>query len=141
MYWEDFLVDRPLGAAEISSWLQDVFGISEDEVLVQREEDTTSIPPEVRILSWYDEARGEFPFQIRIFTHDKRLDNVRSEPAIDELSRRYSVRVLVSDDTPNPYRMILVEPEGIRTPVHLDMDALDEEDRFVIATVGDAPES
>lgn len=137
MYWEDFLIDRPLSVPELSAWLEDVFDVSEAQVLVQREDETTSVSPEVRVLSWFDDACGEFPFHIRVFTHDNSLDSIRPEPAIEKLSREHSVRALVSDDTPNPYRMILVEPSGSRTPVHLDMDALDEEDCFMIAKVGD----
>lgn len=134
MYWEDLLIERPLSTEQLGDWLRDVFDVRFDEMVVAAESARAPISDDTAILAEYGPVAGEFPFHVQIFTRRDDLDAIPPGPAVDALARRYGVRVLLSDDTRNPYRMILLSPDGSRRAVHLDVDAIDDHDSYVIAS-------
>lgn len=133
MYWEDLLLDRMLSVGEISRWLSEVFGVPRKEIVVASSETQVPLPPATAVLAEFSSAEGEFPFHLQIFTRRNGLEPKDSAAAIENLSRVLGVRVLMSDDTANPYRMILVRPDGDKAAVHLDADALDDHDAYIVA--------
>lgn len=132
MYWEDLLLDRQLTPDKLTKWLAATFSVPEDAIVVASEESKVPVSNETQILSEFSTAKGEFPLHVAVFTRRPELDAIKVEPAVADLCRQFNLYALVSDDTPNPYRMILVTPSGHRKAVHLDVDALDDEDRYVI---------
>ncbi|MGH2733473.1 MAG: hypothetical protein ACRDJG_11165 [Actinomycetota bacterium] len=135
MYWEDLLLDHQLTSTELTEWLLTTFSVPEHAVVVASEESQAPVSEETQILCEFSTIKGEFPLHVAVFTRREELDAIDSESAIVELCRRFGLRALTSDDTPNPYRMILTGPNGHRSAVHLDVDALDDDDRYVIAYV------
>jgi hypothetical protein len=137
MYWEDVLVDRPMAVDEISSWLSDVFGIARKDIVVAPSEAQAPLPPETAVLAEFSAAQGEFPFHLQVFLKREDLATRDSTAALEKLSRDHGVRILMSDDTANPYRMLLLRPGGEKAVVHLDADALDDQDSYIVSELED----
>lgn len=132
MYWEDLLLDRQLTAAELTEWLLATFSVPKHALVVAPEESRAPVSDDTHVLCEFSTAKGEFPMHVAVFTRRADLEAIESEPAVADLCRRFGLRALVSDDTANPYRMMLVAPSGRRSAVHLDVDAVDDEDCYVI---------
>ena len=137
VYWEDILVDRPLAAGGLKSWLVAVFQVSPAAIVVAPVADHVLVTDDTAVLCEFAAEKGDFPFRVAVFTRRADLDEKDAAEAVDLLCRTFGVQVLMSDDTANPYRMLLVGPDGSRQVVHLDPDALDEEERYIVQRVAD----
>lgn len=83
------------------------------------------------ILVVTSERGGDFPRTISVRSAQQEL------PVAIRLAAALRGRVLLSDRTPNPYRWTLVQADGTVARAHVDVDALDDREALVLATIGD----
>jgi hypothetical protein len=77
---------------------------------------------------------GKFPLTVSVYPQGQANRPLPLEAVVAErLHARLRVRVLISDDTPNPYRWLLVDAAGVRS-VYVEEEALNR-DEFVIDRV------
>lgn len=133
MIWADLLVDRPLSDAEITSWIVGTFSIPPAAVRVMPEESTEAVTENTFVLCETTPEGGDFLMRVSVFVRRKELESYDPDAAAAALCESANLRALVSDDSANPYRWTLINPDGTREMIHLDVDQLDEHERYVIA--------
>jgi hypothetical protein len=131
--WEDFLVDRVLTGEEISRGVSHAFGVSPHAVLVVPALGPIDLPDGIRILVAAREVSGDFRMYISVVPQWRPLDVGDEFSVVVQLARFWGCLCLVSDDSINPYRWIVVDAQGRRSPVALDVEELDVRERFVLS--------
>lgn len=134
MIWEELLVDRSLSNAELAHWLEVTFSVPASAVAVLIEDSAEPVSDDILVLCKTAHADGEFAMRIMIAVTHPDLEYHESKNAVATLCQTAHLRALMSDDTLNPYRMLLINPDGDRHVVHLDVEELDTHERFVIAS-------
>ncbi|HEX8556833.1 MAG TPA: hypothetical protein VF668_01960 [Pyrinomonadaceae bacterium] len=132
MLWEELLIDREPADDALASALAELFGVGRGDVLVVRDVAAREVPAGVRVLGERGAAGGDFPARLSIYVLDAGLEATDRAAFVGRFCRRLGCSCLVSDDSPNPYSMTRVGPEGARARVYLDVERLDERDEYVV---------
>jgi hypothetical protein len=132
LYWEDLLIDRELTAEEQAATLADLFGVGRADVLVFESGATPEGASAARVLCERGAVGGDFPARLSVYVDDDVPKDAESRPLVEQFCRRLNCSCLISDDSPNPYSMLLVRPDGATQRVYLDTERLDEHDEYVI---------
>ncbi len=132
----DILIDIPCDKTIIKNAILHLFGYNQNQVAIvdsfvgylsEACENGSDVSPVVVAVN---ELKGDFHCRLSIdFTvnFEESLPYVDVKTAARTLCRFFHTIALISDDTPNPYRWILVDGEGEIGPVFLDGDSLDED--------------
>jgi hypothetical protein len=144
MIWEDILITRDVPERDVAATMASVFGIESDRVLVIDDLMTFEgdIIDEIGILCERRPAAGDFVLSLTIYLRDDALEAFAEAHEVGILIGRmcqiWDCAALVSDDSVNPYSWLLVRgPDDIQ-PVHVDAEALDDDDVWVLASVPEA---
>jgi hypothetical protein len=119
----DFLLARTVGDAELRAALAEVLG----EPAVAVAGSLLDTPQDAPVAAETNAAAGDFPTQVALYAKDGRefgLEQLRG------LARRLDTDALTPDDSPDPYTMLRVTPDGAVEPVALDPVSLDERDEY-----------
>src|SRR5262245_51650447 len=102
-------LDRPIPVEELRTWLSAAYGVGAECVAVcQDYADLDRQPPLIARMS--REPRGEFPIALEVVGEFADDDSVASyAPRVQALCRRFGLRALVSDESPNPYTWVLID--------------------------------
>lgn len=133
MLWEEILIDREPADEELRSALAGLFGVARGEVLVVGSVAAQEVPAGVRVLGERGAAGGDFPARLSVYVLDAALEATERAAFVGEFCRRLGCSCLVSDDSPNPYAMTRVGPDGARARVYLDVERLDDREEYVVA--------
>lgn len=133
MLWEEILVDREPAGEELTSALAELFGVARADVLVVRDVAAQEVAAGVRVLCELGAAGGDFPARLSVYVLDATLEGTERADFVGRFCRRLGCSCLVSDDSPNPYAMTRVGPDGARARVYLDVERLDEREEYVVA--------
>jgi len=133
--WHDVLLDRKVEDREIEDAVASAFEVPNDEVRVVHL--LSDAPPrgEITILcvcSWLD---GDFPLLLSIYVFGLAYESRPVVPVVQGICRDLDCTCLVSDSSPDPYQMLLLEGQGEPTLVELEVSELDD-DRYVLASSG-----
>ncbi|MEE4541102.1 hypothetical protein V2S66_03850 [Streptomyces sp. V4-01] len=133
MFLEEILADKPTSSQELASWAARGFGIPDSAVVVESEDDRGgALGDDIELLVETGELAGDFPAHLSFFARSARTEAAERDVLVADFARRFQAHLLVSDDSPDPYRMTLVKPDGSRELVRLNVEALDSEDAYVI---------
>lgn len=133
MFWEEPLIARTLTESELLQWAAEAFGMTPERVhIADADTPPVSLPDSVELLLQTSAVAGDFPFHLAIFTRSPRTDAVEPGPALARLAQATNTSMLISDDSPNPYQLTLVQPDGRTVLVALDAEELDEHDSYKI---------
>lgn len=133
MLWQELLVDRELTAEKTAAAFADLFGVARAEVAVVESVAALEAAEGVKVLCERGTAGGDFPARLSVYVRDPALEGVEGRPLVERFSRRLGCSCLMSDDSPNPYSMLLVRPDGETRRVYLDTARLDERDEYVVS--------
>lgn len=135
MIWENVFVDRHLTAGEAAATLAKAFAVPVADVLVVPDVIAADVRPNARILVELAPARGDFPVLLTIYLRDPNLAARDRAATVGRLCEALGAACLVSDDSVNPFTMLLVRSATDRQLVGLDPDRLDADEYVVARTV------
>ena len=132
MIWQDLFVARRVPDAELAQGIGIVFGVSVARIQVVDEimDDTRTEGDAVLVEREY--VAGEFKMRLAVYLIGvpPPADDV---PQVVALSRALDAPCLMSDDSLDPLRWILIMPDGQVSIVMLDGDALDRDEYSLAA--------
>lgn len=140
MLWTELELDRIIPDARLAAAWTTAFGV--DQVAVTIVDDIAETAPwtnpRTRIVLERRQQAGDFPLHVTVILGDEALDEAvigpkRTTAMIRCLCAELDCRALVATDDLDPYRWLLVTPQGQIEPARLDVQQLDEADAFVLA--------
>ena len=132
MIWENVFVDRHLTAGEAAATLAKAFDVPVADVLVVPDIIAANAQPDARVLAELTSARGDFPVLLTIYLRDLNLATRDRAAIVGGFCEALGAACLISDDSVNPFTMLLVRRPADRRPVALDPQRLDA-DEYVVA--------
>jgi hypothetical protein len=133
VFLEEILAEKQATLDEIRTWAAQEFGIPESAVVVETEEDRGGpLGDDIELLIETAELGGDFPAHLSLFARSSRAESVERNSIVNGFARHFQTTVLVSDDSPDPYRMMQVMPDGSREIVRLNAESLDSEDAYIV---------
>lgn len=127
MGWPDCIVDRHLSKEEITSALSKYLSIPSEGIMVVEEVPGESIDVRVQLLCERTLIKGDFHLKLSFYPQNPALEQGNGDRFIDYLCETLHCKCLISDDSFDPYSMILVEAPSRHRQVFLDPDCLDQE--------------
>lgn len=121
----DFLLARAVPLSELHAALSSAFDDPEATVDVAYSIEDTS--GEAAIVGDVTETRGDFKTLVALYTAEDRHVGVDE---IARVARALQTDAVISDDSHNPYTMLLIRPDGSVHPVAFDPVSLDERDEY-----------
>ena len=130
MIWEA-LVDSPLSELQIVGAVTALLPVVAAEVLVVA--DVTGAPAGagIRVLCEGRSQRGQFPFRLSLYLRDEALWIHHERQFFQGVCATLYCACLLSDGSPSPHSMLLLQDPGRTSRVWLDPDLLDD-DRCVL---------
>lgn len=134
MFLEEILSEKQASFDDVASWAAQAFRIARAAIVVESEDERGGpLEDDVELLIEVGELEGDFPAHLSFFARSARTENAERSAFVAEFARRFHAHVLVSDESPDPYRMTRVSPDGSRQLVRLDAEALDRDDAYRVA--------
>jgi len=131
MLWQEILIDRPLTSEAITLALSELFNLPANVIAVV-EDITTSERDEHKQVSCEKQLiKGEFIEKISIYLLNANLADNMDLKDIEKLCRLLHCKCLVSDNSLNPFAMILVEESGKNQIIFLDVERLENEEYII----------
>lgn len=119
----DLLVEKEASINGLRSALASMFGVDREQVGIG--ESVEGILSPRGVYCQLANLRGQFRQQLSVYVADS-VRPLRLSEVATALARSLDSNVLVPDDTPDPYVMMLVDPAGGRRIVQVDVERLDE---------------
>ncbi len=132
MIWNDLLVDRNLSKDEIEATISQVFSVSPTDVLVVDDIAETEVSEHIRVLCECLPARGDFLMKLFIYVRDSKLAQLNPELIIKQFCCILHCKCLISDDSVNPFTMLLVQESKDIQPVALAPEKLEENEEYIM---------
>jgi hypothetical protein len=139
MFWEDILVDRQLGDAEIRAATSRFFSVPAGAVLLVEDVMSLgdSIDEQFHVVCERHPVKGQFLtqlcFYLRTRTLEEFVQRLSRESLINRLCELLGCRALVSVESGDPYSFLLATGSGRLEPVSVDSDRLDHNEEYVIS--------
>lgn len=129
MMWQDLLLEREVSGPRLQAAIANALATRAELVsIVSSIENDTSHSP---IVAEVGEAHGEFRTRLSLYLRDCPVPPTYE--TVSKLASLLDMRILISDETPNPYTMILFEADNAPRKVALDVDSLDQREEYRIA--------
>lgn len=135
MIWRELLLERQASAEELRQAMV-AAGLAADQgaVVVTDSMEVLERPQHVTVVCETWLRGGQFPLQVGIYLFDR--EPADAQAALALLVESLGTRGLTSDDSPNPFRMLLLSPGQPARIIDLDVQALEERDEYVLAQQG-----
>jgi hypothetical protein len=127
MSCQDILINRSIEFNKIQTALSQIFAINSSDILVVDEVPQTPIQESTRILCQAQEISGDFKQLVTIYLRDDSLNSLLTSDTISKLCQRLKCECLISDDSDNPYSMILIRGENDYQTAYLLPEYLEQE--------------
>lgn len=132
MIWNEFLVDRNLSKDELEATISQVFSVSPREILVVNDIAEAKVDKNIRIICERLPLRGDFLMRLSIYLHDSQLKQLDPKLVIKQFCCILHCKCLISDDSVNPFTMLLVQESKDIQPVALDPEKLEENQEYIM---------
>ena len=128
------IIDRELTDAEIREGFSAVLGVGTEDIVFVEDilELSGNVSDEVPVVIERSSIEGDFVQRLDIVLRGDQLWKRDEVNGMRLFCRRLDCSCLVTDDTPDTYRWVLIEPTGKTRVVILDGDALDQRDEYII---------
>jgi hypothetical protein len=118
----DVLLDRQVPIAMLRSAIASVFSLPEERVAIvsgmENARELTGVTVDAT------ELGGEFPMQLAIYVAD--ADSLDLVEVAARIVKGLSIRALIPSDSVDPYKMVLIQPDGTVSEVDIDTHSIDE---------------
>lgn len=128
----DIALEKVISKDELQKALAIIFNIQSDNIVVDGDYNSTPFIGDIKIwaiINQYD--GGDFLLNCSIYIRDSTLEH-NSTLLSKKLCNILHMKGLISDDSSNPLKWIIISPDGSKKSVILDSDELDN-DRYVIS--------
>ena len=129
MMWQDLLLEREVSWPNLRSALAKALGTRAELISIVKTvaNDVSNSP----VMAEVSEVSGDFKTRISLYLRN--YPDLSVHEAVSNLASSLDMRLLVSDDSPNPYTMMLYEAGQAPRKVALDVDCLDQREEYRIA--------
>ncbi|OCQ99773.1 hypothetical protein BCD67_15330 [Oscillatoriales cyanobacterium USR001] len=132
MLWQEILIDRPLTSEAITIALSELFSLPANAIAVVEDIATSESNEHTQIICERQPIKGEFVEKLSVYLLNAKLaDNIDLKD-IEKLCRLLHCKCLISDDSLNPFSMILVEDLGKNQIIFLDIERLENDEEYII---------
>lgn len=132
MFWNDLLVDRNLSNYELVTAISQIFNVLSAEVLVVDDIAEAEVSEDVRLLCERTPVQGDFSMKVFIYLYDSELKQLDSVSTVKQLCTMLHCKCLMSDDSINPYSMLLLQESENTQTAFLDPEKLDEYEEYIM---------
>jgi hypothetical protein len=132
MFWQDVLLDRMFENETLAVALADVVGTPGQDVLIVDDIAAAQVNESVRVLCERTELPGDFPLKLSIFLRDRRLERLNPVSVLLRLCAELDCSCLISDDSEDPYTMLLIDGLGLQRRVSIDPDRYRLDEAYVL---------
>jgi hypothetical protein len=126
----DFLLKERTSGEVLRAALAGALGLPVTTIDVATSIADTSV--DAPVAAEYFDTRGDFAMQVSLYVKTAPVEDV-GLPEVRELSRTLGVEILMPDESPDPYVMLLVQPTGDVRRVGLDPESLDVRGEYRLA--------
>lgn len=133
MLWQEIIIDINPSSDEVVKTLAKLFKVPLSEVLVVHDITEADISDRVQIVCEKIPVKGDFSSKISIYLRNPEIEQHASQSMIGEFCEMLHCHCLISDDSFNPFSMLLVQGMGKQQLVFLDVERLDENEEYAIA--------
>ena len=130
MIWIDFIVARLFSPEHIRTALARTLGMVESDVEVT--DCIMHASSSTRYLAELAQLGGDFPLRVNLYVSSDQPPG-DSTQFLEGLSRELKEDILTSDDSADPYSMLLISPNGKTRSVDLDVTSIDEYNEYRLA--------
>lgn len=126
------IAEQPLNDQDILSGLVRSFNLARDEIMVRRNHDDFTNPDNAKLVCLASPRNEGFRCVLSVYAYfdASSLDEIS---VVTKFARTCKTDLLISDDSIDPYTMILVRPTGDLVNVNLDADLLDEKCEYHVS--------
>jgi hypothetical protein len=129
MGWSDFILERSVTNEDLAEAIARVVGLSAQAVSITSEVPERDPGNDFEVWGTTTALAGDFKTAVALYPQSEAVvRRVSGRRLIEELSLALGCRSLMPDDTPNLYRMMLIEGPGAGRCVLLDPEKLDQEE-------------
>lgn len=118
----EILLDRQIPADRLRAAIASVFSLSQERVAIVS--GMEHAPALTGVTVDTTQLGGEFPMQLAIYVADEASRDLAEVAA--RLARLLSSKALIPSDSKDPYKMMLIQPDGAVSEVDIDTDSIDE---------------
>ena len=133
MIWQDVIVNRKLTSDEVTWGICQLFSLESSEVLVVDDIYKAKISENVKVICESTSISGEFCMLISIYLRDPKLAHYSVRRTIGRCCKILNCTCLISDESNNPYSMLLVHSCKDYKKVFLDVERLDNHGAYVVS--------
>jgi hypothetical protein len=130
MMWQDVLLQRAVGDSELRSALAQAFSIPDGAVAVVHS--IEEIPAGHPVIAEVRDAQGDFEMALSIYT-SAGMESANPVQVIQQLCAALRTTALISDDSLDPYTMLLLGEGAEIHRVELDTESLDRREEYRLA--------
>lgn len=133
MNWQDILLEQRFDQATLKRALAAAFDVSSDSVSVV--DSIEEAPKGVSVVAEQTSINGDFCCLLSLYV----VEELAGRDPV-ELTRRLcsilNIQALISDDSVNPYSMLLINNAAEVRPVTLDVESLDQREEYRLSREG-----
>jgi len=132
MLWQEILIDRPLTSEAIAIALSELFNLPANVIAVVENIATSESDEHTQIICEKQQIKGEFIEKLSLYLLKANLaDNIDLQD-LEKLCQLLHCNCLISDNSLNPFSMILVEASGKNQIIFLDIERLENDEEYTI---------
>jgi DNA-binding Xre family transcriptional regulator len=132
MLWQEILIDRPLTSEAITIALSELFNLPANVIAVVEDIATSESDDRIQVICEKQQIKGEFIEKLSLYLLKAKLaDNIDLQD-LEKLCQLLHCNCLISDDSLNPFSMILVEASGKNQIIFLDIERLENDEEYTI---------
>ncbi len=124
------LIDKKINAQELLNLISLIFDIPGQQIFITKDIYSLNIKPEdnIEIVCEKTNRKGDFIQKISIYLRSKNIQekNIPEEKVFVDICKSINAKCLLSDDSYDPYTMILLE-QGQRKNISLNPEDLDND--------------
>lgn len=132
MIWNEFLVDRNLSKDELRATISQLFSVAPIDVLVVNDIAEAKVGKNIHIICERLPVRGDFLIRLSVYIHDSQLAQLEPELIIKQFCCILHCKCLISDDSVNPFTMLLVQESKDIQLVSLDPQRLEVNEEYIM---------
>jgi hypothetical protein len=126
MIWQDIALEGQCDQGTLKSALAAAFDVASDDVCVV---DSIEKAASTSIVAVMTSIKGDFRCLLSLYVAEVLADKDPVE-VIGRICSILKVKALISDQSANPYSMILINEEAESRPVKLDVESLDQHEEY-----------
>lgn len=125
MFWQEVFLERLIKKHNLLSTLSYLFSISEKEILICSNIANCEVKKDIKVVCETSFVEAEFPLKICIFIKDDKIIPQNDILFVGDMAKNLQCKIVISDDSIDPYSMILIDSEQNYRNIRLDIEIYD----------------